>query len=152
MVRRFEKKSRYLRGWRTHGWGRVGQHRRHGSKGGRGRAGRHKHEWTWVVKYCPDYFGKHGFKQPPEITPHFKEINVGTIDEKIEEWVREGKAEYRDGKYYVDLLSLGYSKVLGSGKVTKPIVVKAAVFTESAIKKLKEAGGDAIEVRGVVHA
>ncbi len=153
MVRRFEKKSKYLRGWRTHGWGRVGQHRRHGTKGGRGRAGRHKHFWTWVVKYAPDYFGKHGFVQPPEITPHLTEINVGEIDQKIEEWVKKGYAVKReDGKYEVDVTKLGYAKVLGRGLVTKPIIVKAYIFTRTAIKKLKEAGGDAIEIKGVIHA
>ncbi|MEM4427493.1 MAG: 50S ribosomal protein L15, partial [Zestosphaera sp.] len=42
-----------MRGSRTHGYGRVGQHRKAGSRGGRGAAGLHKHKWTWVVKYHP---------------------------------------------------------------------------------------------------
>jgi hypothetical protein len=36
MVVRKEKKSRKMRGSRTHGYGRVGQHRKAGSRGGRG--------------------------------------------------------------------------------------------------------------------
>jgi large subunit ribosomal protein L27Ae len=42
----------------------------------------------------------------------------------------------------LDLLSLGYSKVLGKGRLPAvPIVVRARYFSAEAEKKIKEAGG-----------
>ncbi len=145
MVVRRKKKSKYYRGTRTCGYGRVGQHRKSGWRGGVGHAGYHKHYWTWVVKYCPDYFGKHGFTRPPELVPEAKCINVGTLDELAEDLVRKGLAERKeDGKIIIDVTKLGFNKVLGRGRVTKPLIVKSYYFTNSAIKKIKEAGGDIV--------
>ncbi|MEM3816270.1 MAG: 50S ribosomal protein L15, partial [Candidatus Bathyarchaeia archaeon] len=59
------RKIRKKRGSRTCGYGRVGQHRKSGSKGER-RAGRHKHLWSWVLRYEPDYFGYKGFTSPKQ--------------------------------------------------------------------------------------
>ncbi|MGC8557261.1 MAG: 50S ribosomal protein L15, partial [Fervidicoccus sp.] len=54
MVVRFRRKVRKLRGrTRTMGWGRIGQHRKTGSKGGRGAAGMLKHKESWMRKYAP---------------------------------------------------------------------------------------------------
>ena len=42
----------------------------------------------------------------------------------------------------IDLLPLGYSKVLGKGRVPEiPIVVRARYFSRDAEQKIKEAGG-----------
>ena len=147
MVVRRKKKSRYMRGTRTCGWGRVGQHRKSGSKGGVGHAGMHKHYWTWVVKYAPDYFGKHGFTRPPELVPRIRWINVGDLDTMAEDLVNKGIAEKVDDKIVIDVTKLGYNKVLGRGKVTKALVVKAPAFTSNAIEKIKSAGGEAIIVK-----
>lgn len=151
MVRRFKKKSRYLRGWRTHSWGRVGQHRKSGSSGGRGKSGRHKHKWTWVLAYQPDYFGKHGFTQPLPIKVEWKCINVSELDQNIDKWVSEGKAKFENGKYYVDLTVLGYNKLLGEGKITKPIIVKVAHASRNAIEKIKSVGGNVEIVEKLIH-
>ncbi|MCS7373525.1 MAG: 50S ribosomal protein L15, partial [archaeon GB-1845-036] len=64
MVVRRRRKIRKYRGTRTCGYGITGQNRGKGLKGGYGKSGRHKHLWTWVMKYQPDYFGKKGFKPP----------------------------------------------------------------------------------------
>ncbi|MEM2955643.1 MAG: 50S ribosomal protein L15, partial [Nitrososphaerales archaeon] len=58
------RKTRKLRGSRTVGYGQVGQHRKSGSRGGKGKAGLHKHKWSWTVKYAPNYFGRDEFKPP----------------------------------------------------------------------------------------
>jgi large subunit ribosomal protein L15 len=42
---------------------------------------------------------------------------------------------------------LGYTKLLGTGKVTKPLKVKVAACSSSAAEKIKEAGGEIITVR-----
>lgn len=42
----------------------------------------------------------------------------------------------------IDLLPLGYSKVLGKGRLPEiPIVVRARYFSKEAERKIKEAGG-----------
>jgi large subunit ribosomal protein L15 len=104
------RKIRKKRGSRTCGYGRVGQHRKSGSKGYR-KAGRHKHGWTYVIKYEPDYFGKKGFTSPKSLRQEVKVINIGELEEIAEKY---GKTE--NGKILIDLEGLGYTKLLGSGK------------------------------------
>ncbi len=146
MVVRRRKKIRKYRGSRTCGWGRTGQHRGRGLKGGFGKAGRHKHLWTWVVKYAPDYFGKHGFKTPPSIKPQIKPINVGQLDELAGELASKGLAKIEEGKIVIDVLKLGYNRVLGSGKVTKPLKIIAPYISKKAEAKIVQAGGEVIKL------
>lgn len=138
MIRR-RKKSRKMRGSRTQGYGRVGQHRGSGQRGGKGHAGRHKHLWIWVLKYERDYFGKHGFTRHGVIR-RWLTLNVSDIEENLERL----KSGEENGIPLIDLTRLGYVKVLGSGKLTKPLMVKAHAFSESAIRKIEEAGGKAV--------
>jgi len=142
------RKTRWHRGSRTCGWGRVGQHRKSGSRGGFGRAGLHKHKWTWTVKYAPDYFGKHGFRCPTG-RGEVKTINLRQLSELVEELLAEGKLKPgENGKIEVDLSQLGFEKLLGEGRVTRPLLVKAEDFSEEAERKLAEAGGQAIRLGG----
>jgi large subunit ribosomal protein L15 len=115
------------------GWGRIGQHRKAGSKGGVGKAGLHKHKWSWTVKYGQDSFGKHGFKRP-WIKHEEKAIN---LEKLVEILSRQNRSE-------IDLSELGYTKILGRGSINKKIVVKALSASKSAIEKIKSAGGDII--------
>ncbi len=130
------RKIRKKRGSRTQGYGRVGQHRMSGSRGMR-KAGRHKQGWSYVIKYEPDYFGKRGFTSPKCLKRKVNVINVGTLDELAEKLSTEKKKD----KLFIDLRSLGYAKLLGTGKVTKPLIVKATSCSKSAAAKIKEAGG-----------
>ncbi len=131
------RKIRKKRGSRTHGFGRVGQHRGGGQRGGHGKAGFHKHKWTYVIKYEPDYFGKKGFTSPKSLKQKVNVINVGTLDELAEKLSTEKKK----GKFFIDLENLGYTKLLGAGKVTKSLIVKVRSYSKSAAEKIKEAGG-----------
>jgi len=135
------RKIRKKRGSRTQGYGRVGQHRKTSSKGYR-KAGRHKHGWSYVIKYEPEYFGKKGFTSPKSLKVKENVINVGKLDE-IAKKLSQAK---REEKVYIDLESLGYTKLLGTGKVTKPLKVKVAACSSSAAEKIKEAGGEIIIV------
>lgn len=138
MVVRRRKKVRKLRGSRTHGRGCAKRGRGSGEKGGKGMAGGHKHKWTYIIHYMPDYFGKHGFyRRKKEITS----INVGELDERIEELLERGVANREGEKIVVDLGKLGIRKLLGAGKVTHPIIVKGAEVVPTARAKLEEAGG-----------
>ena len=134
------RKTRWMRGSRTHGYGAHDRHRGRGSRHYR-RAGRHKHLWTYVVKYEPDYFGKHGFKSPRSKFLKIKTINVGQLDELVEALEAKGALEHREGLPYVDLEALGYAKLLGRGSLTRPVLVRVKEFTEAAERKVLEAGG-----------
>jgi large subunit ribosomal protein L15 len=129
------KKIRKTRGSRTQGYGRVGQHRKKGSKGGRN-VGRHKHLWSYVLRYEPEYFGKKGFVSPKSLRTKENVINIKRLDEIAGKFSTE-----KEGKTFIDLESLGYTKLLGTGKIAKSLVVKVASCTKSAAEKIKEAGG-----------
>ncbi len=145
MVVRRRKKSRRLRGrTRTMGWGRIGQHRKSGCRGGFGAAGMHKHMWTWVVKYAPNWFGKHGFQRPPSIVVEPLEVNVGYIDEAAEELVARGLAEKQGDYIVVDLRKLGFNKLLGGGRVTRKLRIITPEATERAVEKVRAAGGEVV--------
>lgn len=133
------RKIRKKRGSRTQGYGRVGQHRKTGSKGMR-KVGRHKHGWSYVIRYEPDYFGKRGFTSPKSLKQKVKVINVG----KLEEIAESSIVEKEEGKSFIDLESLGYTKLLGAGKITKPITVKVASCSKSAVEKIRKAGGQVL--------
>ncbi len=130
------RKIRKKRGSRTQGYGRVGQHRCKGSKGYR-KAGRHKGGWSYVLRYEPDYFGKKGFTAPRSLRQKINVINVGKLDEIAEKF----PAKKEKGKSFIDLEGLGYTKLLGTGKITKPLIVKVTSYSESAAEKIKRAGG-----------
>ena len=133
------RKVRKNRGSRTQGWGRVGQHRRTGSKGRRN-AGRHKALWSYVIKYDPDYYSKVGFTSPKSLKQEVKIINVGTLNGIAAKL----STEKQEDKTVVDLAALGYKKLLGTGKVTKPLVIRVASCSKSAAEKVKNAGGQVL--------
>jgi len=131
------RKTRKKRGSRTHGFGRVGQHRGGGQRGGHGQAGLHKHKWTYVIKYEPGHFGKKGFTSLKGLRQKKKIINVGTLDVMAEKL----STEKEKNRLFIDLDSLGYTKLLGKGQVSKPLTVQVPSYSKSAAKKIKEAGG-----------
>lgn len=133
------RKVRKNRGSRTQGWGRVGQHRRTGSKGRRN-AGRHKALWSYVIKYEPDYYSKVGFTSPKSLRRDVKIINVGTLNGIADKL----STEKQEDKTVVDLAALGYTKLLGTGRVTKPLVIRVASCSKSAAEKVKNAGGQVL--------
>ena len=133
------RKTRKMRGSRTQGYGRVGQHRDSGSKGHR-KVGRHKHLWSYVTTYEPDYFGKNGFTSPQSLKRKENVINVAKLDEISAKF----SVEKEKGKLYIDLTSLGYSKLLGMGQTSKALIVNVPSCSKSAAEKIKEAGGQVL--------
>jgi len=129
------RRIRKTRGSRTQGYGRVGQHRKTGSKGMRN-VGRHKHLWSYVLRYEPEYFGKKGFVSPKSLRKKDNVINIKRLDEIAGRFSTE-----KEGKMLIDLESLGYTKLLGTGRIAKSLVVKVASCTKSAAEKIREAGG-----------
>ena len=130
-------KSRKNRGSRTCGYGKVGQHRDQGSKPER-KCGRHKHKWSYVQRYEPDYFDKRGFTCPRSLRRTGRVLNVRELDQIAAELPVE------NGKHSVDLEALGYGKLLGTGKVTRALTVRVVSCSKSASQKIKDAGGEVL--------
>jgi large subunit ribosomal protein L15 len=128
-----ERKTRKMRGSRTHGYGRIGQHRDAGSKGQR-KVGRHKHLWSYVTTYEPDYFGKKGFTSPQNLKRRENTINIHELSELTAKTPAEGGV-------HLDLTSLGYTKLLGTGKINKPLTITVPSCSKTAAEKIKKAGG-----------
>jgi large subunit ribosomal protein L15 len=125
------RKTRKMRGSRTHGYGRIGQHRDAGSKGQR-KVGRHKHLWSYVAAHEPDYFGKHGFTSPQSLKRRENTLNIKQLSQLTAE------------NNQVNLTSLGYTKLLGTGTITKPLTITVAACSKTAEEKIKKAGGKII--------
>jgi large subunit ribosomal protein L15 len=124
------RKIRKFRGTRTQGYGRIGQHRDSGSKGNR-KVGRHKHLWSKIVTTQPDYFGKHGFTSPQSKHRVESTINLHKLDQ-----LASGTE--------INLTDLGYTKLLGTGKLTKALTIQVGAASKSAAQKVQEAGGKLI--------
>jgi len=136
------RKTRKLRGSRTHGWGQVAQHRASGHKGGLGKSGMLKHHFSTMLKEFPDHFG-HDSTHPPHPNIIKKWTSVRELDDIF---ANSGKDE--QGKKIIDLVGLGYDKLLGGGQVKNAYTVKIKQFTKSAQEKVKQAGGEVLNPNG----
>ena len=136
MVKRKTSKSNKMRGSRTYGYGSHKKHRGGGSRGGRGMAGIKNQKKTWMLKNKPNHLGKRGFKSLAQrkIAPRKKFINVCDLE------------VLSNSNKELDLSKLGYNKVLGSGSISKPIIVKAEYFTKAAREKIEKAKGKAVAI------
>ena len=126
-MRKHKKKVYRMRGKRTHGGG--------ASKNRRGRGSRKTHKRTFttniahVRKYEPWRINKKGFVSQRKKE---KAVNLDWISERADK--------------EIDITALGFGKVLGGGKIAKPLKIKAHTFSKKAKEKIEKAGGEAIEV------
>jgi large subunit ribosomal protein L15 len=109
------------------------------------RVGRHKDLWTYTVKYKPNYFGRRGFTSPQSLKQKVNVINVGKLNELVEKLDAEKQLEKRRGKSFLDLEKLGYQKLLATGTIDKPVLVRVESWSENAAKKIEEAGGQILK-------
>ena len=137
---------------RTRGYGPIGAHRAKGVKGGTGlTTGKFKHKWTYYLKMRAEGFpgpdgdkwriGKKGFKRPQKMRRIYavNAINIKNVELNLAEWLEAGKIEKQGTKYIIDLKTLHYNKLLGSGNVTKPMEITVEKASKKAIEKLKAA-------------
>lgn len=138
------KAKKFRRRSRTHGRGKKAG-RGKGLKGGSGNAGLHKHRFTTTVKLEKEegirWFGKHGF------TRHGK----GTAEEDVVLNVRDLPTLFGT-ESSVDLAAKGYTKLLGGGSVDRAYEVKVAKASDSAVRKVEEAGGSVVLVESAAEA
>lgn len=134
---RLGKRSRKFFGSRNHGKGNAKNRRGKGNKGGWGRAGMHKHRFSYVTVYERDFMqhgSRKGFTNMQPTT--YKTLNLYEIDQLA----KMGKLEKREGRYYFEF----GGKILGSGTISVPVTVKAIAFSSGAAGKIKKAGGNTI--------
>ncbi len=129
-----EKAKKFRRQSRTHGRGHKGG-RGAGLKGGRGRAGANKHRFLQLqilggkhAGLAAKRWGRIGFKSKSR-TPEDVTINVGALEQLF------------PGATEIDLTEAGYTKLLGSGKVTGKLTLTVANATDGAVSKIEAAGG-----------
>ncbi|MFX1378112.1 MAG: uL15m family ribosomal protein [Promethearchaeota archaeon] len=140
-----------MRGRRTHGYGRVGQHRKTGQRAGRGKTTQwKKSKKSYYLKQKelgfpdPDWdLGKKGFKRPQDITRIYKinTINIKELDNKIDNLVLEKKANKSGNSYSINLNEINIQKVLGRGEINKVINISVNKASKKAIEKVQAAGG-----------
>ncbi|AFZ70892.1 ribosomal protein L15 [Caldisphaera lagunensis DSM 15908] len=143
LTSRSRKKSRKLRGrTRSMGWGRVGQHRKSGSKGGTGGSGMNKHRKTWMLKYYPNWFGAKGFVPIRNRLLHKK--NTITLRELDQIAFKLRNTNVEGDKVVLNLNEMGYDKLVANGKIYEKVKVIVKEATKKAIERVKEAGGEVI--------
>ncbi len=133
-----KKRLKRIRGTRTCGGGSHKKRRGSGSRGGVGNAGAHSHH---VVRSLKRGIIKGMHISHQHIRHDEGTLNIGILEEMLEELIREGKAEEKADGIYLDVTELGIEKILGKGKVTKKLMLTANAVTETAKGKIESAGG-----------
>lgn len=141
------KKSTRNHGSKTVRWGARKKHKKSGHRGGIGMAGSGKRadqKKTLVLKlYGNSYFGKQGITSKGTQRDIRKRINLQQINSNIENYIKKGVAKSITGGFEINLENY---KILGEGEVSKKLIIKAKQASESAINKVKKAGGE-IQIR-----
>ncbi|MBU4246407.1 MAG: uL15 family ribosomal protein [Nanoarchaeota archaeon] len=146
MVVNKHKKNRRLRGSRTYGWGSPKKHRGKGSRGGVGNAGmgkRGQHKMSLLNSLGIKNLGSHGFVRPRQKLFVKCAINLVSIEANVEKWLAKKIAIEEKGIIIVDLEKAGFDKVLGSGNISRKMIINAPKFSAGAKKKIEAAGGKA---------
>ena len=139
-----DKKKRQ-RGSRTHGGGSQKNRRGAGHRGGRGAAGRDKHE-----KHNHPPLGEEGsgFSRPEKVKDEVRTVSVGRLNEDAAVLAAEGLADSAGDGYTIDARDVvddGHDadivKVLGDGQVHNKLEIVADAFSDIAAEKIEDAGG-----------
>ena len=122
MVVRKRRRVNKLRGRRTHGAGDTKNRRGAGSRGGRGRAGSHKHKFS-------KYWMTFGMKRKLKAKRKLIAVNLQEIH------------KFLDEKGVLDGNAKGIGKILGKGELKKKIIARNVKVSGQAAEKIKAAGG-----------
>lgn len=139
------RKFSRMRGQHTHGWGAKKKHRGAGNRGGRGMAGSGKradHKKPTILKlYGNEYFGRHGFNRPQGLTKEIRAINLDMLQSKLDYYLANKLITKEKDFFVVDLEKLGYDKLLGKGRLSVKLKVKASYLSARAVEKIEGKGG-----------
>lgn len=169
-----KKRVKRIRGTRTCGGGSHKKRRGKGSKGGSGNAGAYEHHFVRSLKTglrkgkrksqlpLQNRSAKR-FDQPFLKSLNDKAVNVGELEEILEELIEEGKTKRFDQPFlkfeaeekaddagiYLDACQLGIQKILGKGEVTRKLTLRANKISKVAKEKIERAGGEVEVASGV---
>ena len=73
-------------------------------------------------------------------------VNLSYLEEKADELIESGKASKDGDSIVIDVTELGFDKVLAKGKISKTFIISSPKFSASAVEKIEELGGEAIEL------
>ena len=132
-----------MRGTGTHGGGARKKRKKSGHRGGAGMSGSGKradHKKTLVnALYGHDYFGKQGITSKGTKKDKRKRINLENLELSLEKYGKKS-----GDKWEINLE--GY-KILSGSESHAPknkMIIKAREASQSAIEKVRKAGGDII--------
>ncbi|MAG21983.1 MAG: hypothetical protein CL943_01580 [Candidatus Diapherotrites archaeon] len=141
MTVRRRKKKNTLRGHRTHGQGDTKNRRGAGSRGGRGRAGSHKHKFN-------KYSGEFGTQKKKIIgKPRGASLNLDQIEQFLPGWIAAKKIEQKGTEIIVDGKKVGFSKIVSRGTLVSKIIFENVSASKKALEKLKASGSVLKEVK-----
>ena len=116
-------------------------------QGGAGRAGRYRGKRSRLIRtgefFELHYAGKKGFISIEQRRHPGRSINLLQLSGLMENLTRENKLQKENNIPVIDLREFGYTKLLGGGTISQAVRVRVSACSESAVRKLKEAGGDA---------
>lgn len=98
-------------------------------------AGGHKHKWTKLLK--TDYFGKYGF------------VPVRRKIEKTVDLMTVSSMAAKTGSETINLSEFGIDKLLGSGKLDRPLKIVVNRWSRKAQEKVEQAGGKVVKPQGL---
>jgi large subunit ribosomal protein L15 len=142
MVKTLPHQLRKQRGSRTMGYGRVGQHRKSGGRGGKGRAGGRKHFWIRTMKHEPERYRKVGFNPPSALGETPRTINADELRDLAVEVYGIEAVDTGTGPIELNLTELGYDKLLGRGKIKIPLRLMIQAYSARALEKVEAADGE----------
>ncbi len=134
-MERKRKKKDKQRGMRTHGKGNTKNSRGAGTRGGRGKAGSHKHKYS---KYYKEFGGKKAMK--PKKKP--KALNLSELETELPGLLEKKKAVEKGGKVFLDGKTAGIGKILSRGSIKYKLSLKNIKASEKAAEKIIAAGGE----------
>lgn len=107
--------------------------------GGHGNVGLFRHKKSAVIRYRTQTEKK---TLLPRLGKKQRSItSVGQLEDMLARPDYAHAVSEHEGKKLLDLRSLGYTKLLGSGKIQVPVLVRIEGFSKSAAAKIQAAGG-----------
>ena len=124
-----------MRGNRFHGKGDTKNKRGAGTKGGKGRAGSHKHKFS-------KYYMTFGQKITLKGKPKEETINLDDLNLLLEKAVssKENKFKTEQGKIVVDGKDFDYGKILSRGELVHKVVFRNIGVSKKALDKIQASG------------
>ena len=117
-------------------------------RGGSGITGRYRHKRSRLIRTGEyshmHYAGKKGFNSLANMRPRGRTLNLWQLSDIADKLAAGKKAQPTGEKLVLDLKELGFKKLLGTGSISRAVQVKIDQCSEGALKKIKEAGGDAV--------